>query len=110
MSDQENVDRTSQFEELRFAKQHQWYIATAAITLLAAIFWIERSEHLNSPEKAVATVFVISIAGFGIWFLVKLQNYMKTVRLMLDPNDPNPWWRMAMFCLYLQAPCFSRPW
>jgi hypothetical protein len=86
-------DRASQFEELRFAKGQQWYIATAAVTLLSAIFWIERSIHLNRLEKIVATVFIGLIAGFGICFLIKLQNHLKAVRLALDPNDPNPWWR-----------------
>ena len=91
----DNVDRAAQFEELRFAKGQQWYIATAAVTLLSAIFWIERSIRLNRPEKIIATVFMFigTIAGFGICFLVKLQNHLKAVRLALDPNDPNPWWR-----------------
>ena len=90
MNDQ---DRASQLEELRFAKGQQWYIATAAVTLLSAIFWIERSIKLNCPEKAAATLFIVLIAGFGIWFLFKLQKHMKDVRLELNPNDPNPWWR-----------------
>ena len=93
MSERDNVDRAAQFEELRFAKGQQWYIATAAVTLLSAIFWIERSIRLNRPEKIIATVFIGTIAGFGICFLVKLQNHLKAVRLALDPNDPNPWWR-----------------
>jgi amino acid transporter len=93
MTDHGNIDRASQFEELRFAKRQQWYIATAAVTLLAAIFWIERNAQLSSTEKAAATVFIVMIMGFGIWFLFKLQNYMKTVRLLLDPSDPNSWWR-----------------
>jgi hypothetical protein len=92
MNDQ-SVDRPSKLEELRFAKRQQWYIATAAVTLLSAIYWIERNTPLNCPEKAVATLFIVLIAGFGIWFLFKLQNYMKEVRLELNPNDPDPWWR-----------------
>jgi len=90
----DNVDRASQFEELRFAKGQQWYVATAAVTLLSAIFWIERSIRLNRPEKIIATVFIGTIAGFGICFLVKLQNHLKEVRLTLGyPNDLSPWWR-----------------
>jgi hypothetical protein len=90
MNDQ---DRASQFEELRFAKGQQWYIATAAVTLLSAIFWIERSIKLKYPEKVIATVFIGLIAGFSICFLFQLQKHLKAVRLALDPNDPNPWWR-----------------
>jgi len=93
LSERDNVDRASQFEELRFAKGQQWYIATAAVTLMSAIFWIERSIRLNHPEKIIATVFTGLITGFGICFLVKLQNHLKAVRLALDPNDLNPWWR-----------------
>ena len=94
MSEPDNVDRASQFEQLRFAKGQQWYVATAAVTLLSAIFWIERSIRLNRPEKIIATVFIGMIAGFGICFLVKLQNHLKEVRLTLGyPNDLNPWWR-----------------
>ena len=90
----DNVDRAAQFEELRFAKGQQWYIATAAVTLLSAIFWIERSIRLVRWEKIFATVFIGLIAGFGICFLVKLQNHLKEVRLTLGyPNDLNPWWR-----------------
>jgi len=94
LSEPDNVDRASQWEELRFAKGQQWYIATAAVTLLSAIFWIERSIRLVRWEKIFATVFIGLIAGFGICFLVKLQNHLKEVRLTLGyPNDLNPWWR-----------------
>ena len=94
MSEPDNVDRASQLEELRFAKRQQWYIATAAVTLLSAIFWIEHSIRLVRWEKIVVTVFIGLIAGFGICFLVKLQNHLKEVRLTLGyPNDLNPWWR-----------------
>jgi hypothetical protein len=94
LSEPDNVDRASQFEELRFAKGQQWYIATAAITLLGAIFWIAQSIRLVRWEKIFVTVFIGLIAGFGICFLVKLQNHLKEVRLTLGyPNDLNPWWR-----------------
>ena len=94
MSEPDNVDRASQFGQLRFAKGQQWYVATAAVMLLSAIFWIERSIRLVRWEKIFATVFIGLIAGFGICFLVKLQNHLKEVRLTLGyPNDLNSWWR-----------------
>ena len=69
-------------------------MATAAVTLLSAIFWIAQSLRLVRWEKIFATVFIGLIAGFGICFLVKLQNHLKEVRLTLGyPNDLNPWWR-----------------
>ena len=94
MSEPDNFDRASQWEELRFARGQQWYVATAAVTLLSAIFFIEQSIRLVRWEKIFATVFIGLIAGFGICFLVKLQNHLKEVRLTLGyPNDLNPWWR-----------------
>jgi hypothetical protein len=36
MTDQQNVDRAAQIEELRFAKKQQWAITTSAVTLLGA--------------------------------------------------------------------------
>jgi hypothetical protein len=73
LSERDNVDRASQFEELRFAKGQQWYIATAAVTLLTAIFWIERSVKLNCPEKAIAALFMVLLAGFGICFFLSCR-------------------------------------
>ena len=94
MSEPDNFDRASQWEELRFARGQQWYVATAAVTLLSAIFFIEQSIRLVRWEKIFATVFIGLIAGFGICFLVKLQNHLKEVRLTLGyPKDLNPWWR-----------------
>jgi hypothetical protein len=78
-------------------------LSTAAVTLLAAIFWIGRDIHLNCAEKAAATVFTTPIAGFGVWFLFKLQNYMKTVRLAINAEDPDPWWRGSDILFLLAA-------
>ena len=71
MTDQHNVDvdPAARHEELRFAKKQQWYVATSAVTLLAAIFAIARSTTLSDVEQAIATVFIVFIATFGIVFL-----------------------------------------
>jgi hypothetical protein len=37
MAEEQPNDRPQFFEELRFAKKQQWTVATAVITLLAAI-------------------------------------------------------------------------
>jgi hypothetical protein len=84
-------DRAAQFEELRFAKKQQWAVATAAVTLLAAIYAI--SKGLKDFEKAVVTVFVTLIATFGVYFLWQLQGHLKRTRLAIDRDDPNPWFR-----------------
>jgi hypothetical protein len=95
MTDQQNVDvdRPARHEELRFAKKQQWFIATSAVTLLAAIFAIARSTTLSDVEKALATVLVVFIAGFGMAFLFNLQDHMMEVRKELDPRDTGPWVR-----------------
>jgi hypothetical protein len=46
-------DRAAQLEEIRFAKRQQWAIATAAVTLLAAVFGIARTTKLDTAEKSV---------------------------------------------------------
>jgi hypothetical protein len=76
----EDKDRAARLEELRFAKKQQWYIATSALTLLAAIFGIA---HVIKPttldEKKVGTVFVVLIVWFACEFLRQLQG-LSTIR------------------------------
>ena len=38
-------------EEFRFAKKQQWYVATAAVTLIAAIFAVADKVHVTAFEK-----------------------------------------------------------
>jgi hypothetical protein len=90
-------------EELRFAKKQQWYVATSAVTLLGAIFAITRVTKLNFVENAVATIFIALVAGFGVYFLCKLQHHMKRVRLELVPDDKNPLLRGVDILLVLSG-------
>src|ERR1700731_3316304 len=79
--DQQNdVDRAARHEELRFAKKQQWYVATSAVTLLAAIFAIARGTSLSVDERGVVTFFIFLIATFGIDVLSKLQTHMWKTR------------------------------
>ncbi len=93
MSDQQGLndrDRQQLFEELRFAKKQQWAIATAAVTILAAIFAaLQRSLEppLTPREKIAIAVVIALIATFGTMFLFMLQKYMRTTRLRLDRQD-----------------------
>jgi hypothetical protein len=91
----EDKDRAARLEELRFAKKQQWYIATSAVTLLAAIFGIAHVIKPNLWEKSAATVLVALIMGIACWFLCKLQGHLKNTRLLLDPTDRTPWFRGA---------------
>jgi hypothetical protein len=87
----EDKDRAARLEELRFAKKQQWYIATSAVTLLAAIFGIA---HITEPaklgEKGMGTVFVAAIVYFAWKFLRQLQDHLAQTRNLLDPNDSTP--------------------
>jgi hypothetical protein len=52
------ADKKTFEEELRFAKTQQWRIATAAITLLAAIFAVvHATPNLKPAEKIAGTLF-----------------------------------------------------
>jgi hypothetical protein len=90
---QKDADRPAWHEELRFAKKQQWYIATSAITLLAAIFAIAHGTSLSDEEKGIASIFILLIASFGILYLCKLQAHLKEVRKKLNPRDSGAWVR-----------------
>jgi len=82
-----DVDRANQYEELRFAKNQQWAGATAAITLLAAIYAAAKDAGLKDAEKGVLGGLIALITISGVWVLVKLQKYMHRTRLDLNPDD-----------------------
>jgi hypothetical protein len=87
-------DRSERLEEIRFAKTQQWRVATAAITLLGAIFVVAHTLHqLATPEKVVGTVLVTLIAGAGSVFLLSLQNHLGRTRLEIDGKDTEAWLR-----------------
>jgi hypothetical protein len=93
MNDQQNnvpqndPDRAAWHEELRFAKKQQWYVATSAVTLLAAIFAIARSTSLSVDERGTVTFLIFLVATFGIDVLRKLQLHMSAKRQELNPRD-----------------------
>jgi hypothetical protein len=89
-------------EELRFAKRQQWYVAAAAIGLIAGAFHLAQSmAPLACWEKAVASNIVLLVAAGGIWLMFDLQHHLANTRKVLDPQDDRPWWRGApiAFCL-----------
>jgi hypothetical protein len=81
-------------EEIRFAKAQQWRIATAALTLLAAIFAIAHTMRpLACWEKAAATVFAVLVAAAGSLFLIMLQNHLADTRRRIDHDEAEAWHR-----------------
>jgi hypothetical protein len=84
----------TRFEELRFAKQPQWSVATATMTLLGAIFGVA---HTMSPlgiwEKHAITLLAILVAVAGSLFLHFLQNHLARTRRAMDQNDESAWRR-----------------
>jgi hypothetical protein len=82
-------DRPQYFEDLRFAKKQQWAVTTAAVTLLAAIYALQRSVDpgLGSKERVAVVVAIVLIATFGCIFLFMLQKHIRDTRLRLDRTD-----------------------
>lgn len=76
-------------EEFRFAKKQQWYVATAAVTLMAAIFAVDDKVHFEACEKTVAVAALIAIAGFAGCTLGRTQKYIISMR---EENDRQPWY------------------
>ncbi len=82
-------------EEIRFTKKQQWYVTTAAITLIGALYGVA---HTISPpptnaEKAAATVLVTLIAACTGGVLVSLHDHLAEKRREINKNDPHPWRR-----------------
>jgi hypothetical protein len=82
-------------EELRFAKKQQWYVATASVTLNAAVIALLKGSQLRDCEPLVACLFVGLVAVFGVVVLWQLQNHIRTLR---EPSDP---WHRTTDVFYL---------
>ncbi|HUL88144.1 MAG TPA: hypothetical protein VLU23_08175 [Pseudolabrys sp.] len=80
-------------EELRFAKKQQWTIATAAMTLLAAIYAVGHGEGLTGAEKIIAAALITLVASVSAQFLISLQKHIRQTRIDYDKSDPNPTFR-----------------
>src|SRR5262249_12349030 len=75
--------------ELRFAKQQQWYVATATVTLNAAAFaLVKGTSYLNDYEVVIASFFIVVVAGAGIKILANLQSHMRTLRRVSEAKVP----------------------
>jgi hypothetical protein len=82
-------------EELRFAKKQQWAIATAAVTLLGAVYALA-DRAIPGPdekEKIALAVVITLITTLSCSFLASLQRHMRDKRLELDPTDKDPFLR-----------------
>jgi hypothetical protein len=82
-------------EELRFIKKQQWYVATASVTLNAAVIALLKGSQLRDCEPLVACLFIGLVAGFGVVVLWQLQNHMRTLR---EPSAP---WHRVTDVFYL---------
>jgi RsiW-degrading membrane proteinase PrsW (M82 family) len=79
-------------EELRFAKKQQWYVATSAVTLNAAVFALLRGSQLRDFEALAAVFIVLFVTAAGVGVLWQLQDHLRNVRRDLKEHDP-PWHR-----------------
>src|SRR5262252_596613 len=84
-------------EELRWAKERQWVVAIATIAFIAGAFHMAHTVKppLVACEKLMATILVSIVAVGGSAFLFSLQSHLSATRKIVDPTDPNPWWRGA---------------
>jgi hypothetical protein len=85
-----NQDRPAYFEELRFAKRQQWYVAVSAIGFDAGILAALRGLQLHWILTSIVIVVVAIIAVGCLWLLWKLQNHLRATRLILNPYDLDP--------------------
>jgi hypothetical protein len=85
--------QSERLEELRFAKSQQWRVATAAVTLLGAIFAVAHTLHpLVIFERVIGTVLVTLIAVAASVFLISLQKHLRNTRRLIQ-DDPEAWSR-----------------
>jgi hypothetical protein len=91
MSNQDHESRVKTsdlIQELRFAKQQQWYVASALVTLLAGIFSVAKAFHpLGTLEMVLATLVAAAVGSYGAVLLWRLQQHLKSTRLRLDLTD-----------------------
>lgn len=81
-----NQDRPALFEELRFAKRQQWYVAASAVALNAAVIAATRDfKKLHWVAALAATVFVVGVAWGSVRLLWQPQRHLRSVRFALDP-------------------------
>jgi len=82
-------------QELRFAKERQWAVAIATITFIAGAFHmahpLDEKLPLRRWEQFAATILVSIVALGGAGMLCKLQVHLHRTRLVIDPDDPDPW-------------------
>jgi uncharacterized membrane protein YbhN (UPF0104 family) len=72
-------------EELRFAKQQQWYVATASVTFSAAAFAFLKGSHLRDYEAFAVVFFILFVAAAAVGVLWQLQDHIRTLR---EPDAP----------------------
>lgn len=87
---QQSADRPALFEELRFAKRQQWYVAASAVTLNAGILALTRGSPLNGIEPLLAVFFILLIAAGSTAVLWDLQDHLLRVRGDLDLYGSSP--------------------
>ena len=74
-------------------KQH-WNIATATVTLIAAVYGIAHTAgDLELRERVGLSVLSGFLAVGGCYLLLSLHSYIGTTRTRLDKEDKHAWLR-----------------
>jgi len=99
-------------EEIRFAKKQQWYVATACITLMAAVFTLAEKIHTNQCKRSLPRWCSPRSHFLGLlicwhWRSTLLTHDCKTTATERD-GEPGSrgHWRVGM----LRANGHVRPW
>jgi UPF0716 family protein affecting phage T7 exclusion len=74
-------------QELRFAKQQQWYVAALAVALNAGMITFTKGMALVGIELLLTVVGFLLIGAGGIAVVVHLQDHMQSTRREIDPED-----------------------
>jgi uncharacterized membrane protein len=88
--EKEKIDRAAWHEQVQFLKKQQWAVTTAGVILFGAFLATMRNHAMSEWEKYLAVLLIVVGVAAGCFFLQDLQDGLATVRLALDPNDPNP--------------------
>lgn len=85
-----DADRPALLEELRFAKKQQWYVASSAVALNAAVFALLRSSQLHDFEALAAVFFVLFVTAAAVGVLLQLQDHLYSTRRELERKTRPP--------------------
>jgi hypothetical protein len=96
-------------DNLALMKRQQWLIASTAVALIVGLFGLTQGKQFKPPAICLMCGFVIVVAAYCSFWVLRIQNEMKQVRHLMseattvyftqeqrerfDLDDKNPGWR-----------------